>query len=87
MARTRSEAKATGNGYSSEKVLKVQNGRVQKDTKTDYTRWRLLDEAGRQTWHYLRTDEEVKNWPQTIADKWHLGMETVCAATRACLKC
>jgi len=45
--------------------------------RTDYTRWRLLDEAGRQTWHYLESDEEVKEWPQSIADKWHLNMPTV----------
>jgi lanosterol synthase len=72
MARTRSEK---ANGASS----KVQAGRVEKG-KTDYTRWRLLDEAGRQTWHYLATDEEVKKWPQSIADKYHLGMPTVCFA-------
>jgi lanosterol synthase len=45
--------------------------------RTDYTRWRLLDEAGRQTWHYLETVEAVKAWPQSIADKWHLNMPTV----------
>ncbi|RDW84763.1 terpene cyclase family member protein [Coleophoma cylindrospora] len=43
--------------------------------RTDYTRWRLLDERGRQTWHYLTDDEAVK-WPQTIADKYHLGLPT-----------
>ncbi|KAK4948501.1 hypothetical protein LTR28_007429, partial [Elasticomyces elasticus] len=46
------------------------------DEKTDYSRWRLLDERGRQTWHYLRTDEEVRKWPQSIADKYHLGLPT-----------
>jgi lanosterol synthase len=45
--------------------------------RTDYTRWRLLDDAGRQTWHYLADDEDVKEWPQSIADKWHLNMPTV----------
>lgn len=45
--------------------------------KTDYTRWRILDEAGRQTWHYLKDDEEVEEWPQTTADKWFLGLPTV----------
>ncbi|KAI9747109.1 MAG: Lanosterol synthase (Oxidosqualene--lanosterol cyclase) [Lichina confinis] len=44
--------------------------------KTDRSRWRLLDERGRQTWHYLETDEEVKGWPQSIADKYFLGTET-----------
>ncbi|KAF2403058.1 oxidosqualene:lanosterol cyclase-like protein [Trichodelitschia bisporula] len=45
-------------------------------TKTDYSRWRLLDERGRQTWHYLRTDDEVKKWPQSVADKYFLGLPT-----------
>ena len=47
------------------------------DEKTDYSRWRLLDEHGRHTWHYLTTDEEIKAWPQTVADKFHLGLPTV----------
>ncbi|KAI5291790.1 Lanosterol synthase (Oxidosqualene--lanosterol cyclase), partial [Ascosphaera atra] len=46
------------------------------DEKTDYSRWRLLDEDGRQTWHYLKTDEELERWPQTIADRYHLGLPT-----------
>ncbi|KAL2067543.1 hypothetical protein VTL71DRAFT_1968 [Oculimacula yallundae] len=41
--------------------------------RTDFTRWRMLDEAGRQTWHYL-DDEEAKAWPQSDADKWFLGL-------------
>lgn len=44
--------------------------------KTDYTLWRLKVEHGRQTWHYI-TPEEAKTWPQSIPDKFHLGMETV----------
>ena len=47
------------------------------DSRTDLTRWRLLDERGRQTWHYLRTDEEIKEWPQSIADRHHLGLPLV----------
>lgn len=47
------------------------------DQKTDYTRWRLRDDRGCQTWHYLQSDEEVKEWPQSAADKYFLGMETV----------
>ena len=46
-------------------------------SKTDYSRWRLLDEKGRQTWHYLDDDEEAKSWPQTTADKYFLGLPTV----------
>lgn len=46
--------------------------------KTDYTRWRLKDDRGCQTWHYLQTDEEMKAWPQSTADKYFLGLDTVC---------
>ncbi|KAL6706356.1 Lanosterol synthase erg7A [Coniothyrium glycines] len=46
------------------------------DTKTDYTRWRLRDDRGCQTWHYLGSDEEVKAWPQSTADKYFLGLST-----------
>lgn len=44
--------------------------------KTDYSRWRLRDERGTQTWHYL-TEEQAKEWPQSTADKYHLGLSTV----------
>ena len=47
------------------------------DLKTDYSRWRMLDENGRQTWHYLTSDAEVEEWPQTITDKHYLGLPTV----------
>ncbi|EMF12290.1 terpene synthase [Sphaerulina musiva SO2202] len=54
-----------------------QNGHAKSITsKTDYRRWRLKDDRGRQTWHYLTSDEEIKQWPQTIADKYHLGLDT-----------
>lgn len=47
------------------------------DTRTDLTRWRLKDDKGRQTWHYLESDEQLKQWPMTAADKYFLGLETV----------
>ena len=50
---------------------------ISKLEKTDIARWRLLDEAGRQTWHYLETDKEVKAWPQSTADRYHLGLPLV----------
>ena len=43
---------------------------------TDYSRWRLRNENGVHTWDYLTSDEEVERWPQTIADKWYLGLDT-----------
>ena len=77
MARTRSEKKASGAQIPLANDGKTTGGRVEKDKKTDYRRWRLLDERGRQTWQYLRTDDEVEKWPQSVADKYHLGLPTV----------
>lgn len=54
-------------------VIKSHEG----DEKTDYTRWRLKDDRGCQTWHYLQSDEEMKSWPQSTADKYFLGLDTV----------
>jgi len=48
-----------------------------KGQKTDYSRWRLRDIKGVQTWHYLADDEAAKEWPQSAADKYHLGLPTV----------
>ncbi|KAL1959008.1 hypothetical protein VTO42DRAFT_3249 [Malbranchea cinnamomea] len=42
--------------------------------RTDYSRWRLLNEAGRHTWHYLEDDEAAERWPQSLADKYFLGL-------------
>lgn len=44
---------------------------------TDKSRWRLLDDGGRQTWHYLEDDDKAKDWPQSDADKWYLGLPMV----------
>ncbi|KAL9046562.1 MAG: hypothetical protein Q9214_000633, partial [Letrouitia sp. 1 TL-2023] len=46
------------------------------DPKTDLARWRLLDERGRQTWHFMTTDDEARAWPQSTADKYFLGLPT-----------
>lgn len=66
----RGEAPKAANGtiHHTEKV---------EDAKTDLTRWRLKDDRGRQTWHYLESDEKIKQWPMTAADKYYLGLETV----------
>ena len=48
--------------------------------RTDYSLWRLKAEHGRQTWHYI-TPEEAERWPQSIPDKYHLGLETVIQLT------
>jgi lanosterol synthase len=47
------------------------------DLKTDHLRWRMKNVDGRQTWHYLELDKELKAWPMTSADKYYLGMDTV----------
>ena len=45
---------------------------------TDYARWRLrADDDGRHTWHYLKTDRELAEWPQTDMDKYWLGLPMV----------
>ncbi|KFY24315.1 hypothetical protein V493_05316 [Pseudogymnoascus sp. VKM F-4281 (FW-2241)] len=43
---------------------------------TDKTRWRMLDDDGRQTWHYLEDDKEVEAWPQSFADRYFVGLPT-----------
>lgn len=57
--------------------LSSETKRPKLENKTDRTRWRMLDEKGRHTWHYLEEDEAVKKWPQSIADKYYLGLDTV----------
>ena len=79
--RKRSEALKASNG-TIHHTEKVSNGTIHAvdkivDAKTDHTRWRLKDDRGRQTWHYLSSDEELKQWPMTTADKYYLGLDTV----------
>ena len=47
----------------------------ERDDQTDRTRWRLKDDHGRHIWHYIEKDAE--HWPQTVADKYFLGLATV----------
>lgn len=68
---------ANGNAYHGDKEPALEDGANITTEKTDYSRWRLLDERGRQTWHYLDGDEELKTWPQSTADKYHIGLPTV----------
>lgn len=74
-------AEANGTHKRGAKEKSAPNGAVAKsatrDVKTDYTRWRLKDDRGCQTWHYLETDKEMEAWPQSPADKFHLGMDLV----------
>jgi lanosterol synthase len=79
-----SHANGTSNGATkrnaSQKILNDAAGVTKNkggDEKTDYTRWRLKDDRGCQTWHYLQSDKEIKAWPQSTADKYFLGLDTV----------
>lgn len=47
------------------------------EDRTDYTRWRMRDDESRHTWHYLEDDKAIKEWPQTLADKYYLGLPLV----------
>ncbi|CAG8567729.1 4222_t:CDS:10 [Diversispora eburnea] len=42
--------------------------------RTDLLKWRLKAKNGRQTWHYLDDEDEIKNWPQSAIDKYSLGL-------------
>lgn len=54
------------------------NGSVKPSTpRTDLRRWRLKDVRGEQTWHYLERDEDIEQWPMSVADKYFVGLETV----------
>lgn len=71
-----------GNGHTkAEGEEAVEITKVRKpmlSERTDYSRWRLLNERGRHTWHYLEDEEDAQDWPQTTADKYFLGLPTVC---------
>ncbi|EON63012.1 lanosterol synthase [Coniosporium apollinis CBS 100218] len=75
MARTEATKLSNGTIHNEKANGSVTVSEIHEE-KTDYARWRLLDERGRQTWHYLQTDEEVEQWPQSTADKYHLGLPT-----------
>jgi hypothetical protein len=87
MTRSNGTAVSSANGHSktSEKKRPIEvevsstqpAKRPKLSERTDYTRWRLLDERGRQTWHYLEDDEDAKEWPQSTADKYFLNLPTV----------
>lgn len=73
--------KASWEASTNGKMSLDTNGKVSldtaKDQKTDYSKWRLIDEQGRQSWRYLESDEEAAKWPQTTAEKHFLGLDIV----------
>lgn len=54
--------------------------------KTDISRWRMKDDESRHTWHYL-SEEEAKEWKQSYADKYFLGLDLVSNLNRSSLHC
>lgn len=88
MVTTRSKASGAAvgiaNGNSDLKKRKTDSDIAPLESKqpkvrenTDITRWRCVDEDGRLTWQYLEDDEDAKEWPQSFADKWYLGLDLV----------
>ena len=81
MVQTRQRVGKSANGHANGNAPEISMNGFPRgpddDEKTDYSRWRLRDEQGRHTWHYLTSEEEIKAWPQTVADKFHLGLPTV----------
>ncbi|KAG6306959.1 hypothetical protein E4U45_005988 [Claviceps purpurea] len=74
-------ATATGRDLGSVKPRKratdAELGFPQKPTieaKTDPTRWRLKDDDSRHSWLYLESEKEAKDWPQSYAEKYFLGL-------------
>lgn len=69
---------AAANSYTEKhKKGSIHVSAVELEESTDLRRWRLADVRGRQTWHYMSTDEGVRSWPQSTIDKYHLGLELV----------
>ncbi|KAL8770406.1 MAG: hypothetical protein Q9209_003832 [Squamulea sp. 1 TL-2023] len=65
-----------GQGQFNGALLSEKCSDLDEQQGTDPKKWRLLDERGRQTWHYLQSDEAVKAWPQSVADRYFLGLST-----------
>lgn len=53
--------------------------KLRTEYKTDPTRWRLKDNDGRHTWHYITDDGEMREWPQSMAEKWYMKLSLVCS--------
>lgn len=44
---------------------------------TDLSRWRLRDDDGCHTWHFLADESAALHWPQSDAERSYLGMPLV----------
>lgn len=77
-----SKTNGSANGHINGRVSASTTGAQVLDPsqqKTDRSRWRLeVGEGNRHVWHYLKSDEDIQKWPQSTADKYFLGLPTVC---------
>lgn len=56
-------------------LARNRGGPYKTEPATDLTRWRLKNEDGRQTWHYIPDDESPKR-DQTVLERHVLGLDT-----------
>jgi hypothetical protein len=63
--------------YSSAKDSNLQRSDEDNVDRTDLSRWRLVNDKGRHSWHYLAPYQDPEKWPMTIPEKWYLGLEMV----------
>jgi hypothetical protein len=68
---------ASGTSISEKARSEVEAAYAIDNAKTDPTKWRMLNIDGKQTWEYLEDASKAAKWPQTMADKWYLGLPTV----------
>ena len=69
-------SRTNGGGNGTKTVKESVNASGVDIVRTDPYLWRLRVEHGRQTWHYI-SPEQAEEWPQSIPDKYHLGLDTV----------
>src|ERR1700685_928785 len=77
----RSRTNGTPSGDSTKKSETAISTSVDTVERTNYSRWRLQVEHGRQIWTYI-DPSQVPAWPQSIPEKYHLGLETVAPQLR-----
>ena len=57
-------------------LARNRGGPYKTEPVTDLTHWRLTNEGGRQTWHYVPEDETPSR-DQTLLERHVLGLDTV----------
>ncbi|KAK5071511.1 Lanosterol synthase erg7A [Lithohypha guttulata] len=64
------------NGHASGQLNGHAQSSAANEQKMDYSKWRIKDENGRHTWHYLDSEEQIRQWPQDVSTKYFLGLPT-----------